>query len=328
VKGGFQNAMNKLKWYQKLLIALTVIIFSPLIVAGIIIAGIYTLFKMPKNKKEYKNSRYYADFQHKFMTSILYSPEYRFYNSAMHRGLPIKYVKQESNGFEYFIHNETIYLFPDFDQIDLNEEGNVWQADYDGDWKPFDECYANLLAKLESTPIYPIKLLVERKMFPTLNLNGKDIPDCIFVTWNYENAFENEESPLKMIIPQNSKELYDMMLQTPDLCGTFELNEGNENIEWLLHENIKIELGVDPRDCYFGVSRLLFGNVESSITHWHPTIFEIYDDVCNVGKRGNVMVLRSTASSGTLMYSGSKADCPYAPDKKYLFGKYYYLEAK
>ena len=185
-----------------------------------------------------------------------------------------------------------------------------------------------MLAKLENAPNYPVKLLVERKMFPTLNLNDKDIPDCIFVTWNYENAFENEESPLKMIIPQNSKELYDMMLQTPDLCGTFELNEGNENIEWLLHENIKIELGVDPRDCYFGVSRLLFGKVESGITHWHPTIFEIYDDVCNVGKRGNVMVLRSTASSGTLMYSGSKEDCPYAPDKKYLFGKYYYLEAK
>ena len=53
MKGGFQNAMNKLKWYQKLLIALTVIIFSPLIVAGIIIAGIYTLRQMPKNKKKY-----------------------------------------------------------------------------------------------------------------------------------------------------------------------------------------------------------------------------------------------------------------------------------
>ena len=62
MKGGFQNAMNKLKWYQKLLIALTVIIFSPLILVGIIIAGIYTLRQIPKNKKEYKNSRYYADF--------------------------------------------------------------------------------------------------------------------------------------------------------------------------------------------------------------------------------------------------------------------------
>ena len=119
-----------------------------------------------------------------------------------------------------------------------------------------------------------------------------------------------------------------MMLQTPDLCGTFELAGDEGNIIWDLHENIRIELGVDPRDCYFGVSEMLFGEAESGITHWHPTVFEIYDEVCRVGKRGNVMVLRSTASGGTLMYSGSKADCPYSPDKKYLFGKYYYSEAK
>lgn len=126
-----------------------VIVFSPLIILGIIIAGIYILFQMPKNKKEYKNSRYYADFQQKFMTGILYSPEYRFYNSAMRRGLSIKYVKQESNGFEYFIYNETIYLFPDFEQIDLDEGEKGWQVDYDGNWKPFDESYANLLTNLE-----------------------------------------------------------------------------------------------------------------------------------------------------------------------------------
>lgn len=320
--------MNKLKWCKKILIALTVIILSPLIIVGLTFAGICILFQMPKDKKRYKNSRYYADFQQKFMTDILYSPEYRFYNSAMRRGLSIKYVKQESNGFEYFIYNETIYLFPDFEQIDLDEGEKGWQVDYDGDWKPFDESYANLLTKLEITPSYPVKLLVERKMFPTLNLNDKDIPDCIFITWNYENAFENEESPLKMIIPKNSKELYEMMLQTPNLCGTFELTDDGEEIMWHLYENILIEIGVDPQACFFGVSKWSFGKIKSGITHWHPTIFEIYDDVCSVGKRGNVMVLRSTASSGTLMYSGSKEDCPYAPDKKYLFGKYYYLEAK
>lgn len=320
--------MNKLKWYQKLLIALTVIIFSPLIIAGVIIAGVCTLIQMPKDKKEYKNSRYYADFKQKFMTSILYSPEYRFYNSAVRRNLQLKYVKQESNGFEYFIYNETIYLFPDFEQIDFDENKKNWQVDYDGDWKPFDECYDNLLDKLERTTIYPVKLLVERKMFPMLNLNGKDIPSCIFVTWNYETAFENEESPLKMLIPENSKELYEMMLQTPNLCGSFELTDDGKKIMWHLYENIKIEIGVDPHACYFDVSKWLFGKIESGITHWHPSNFEIYDEVCSIGKRGNVMVLRSTAISGSLMFYGSKADCPYSPDKKHSLGKYYYLEAK
>ena len=319
---------DKPNWLQKLMIALTVIVFSPLIVVGIIILVVLNLFQIPKNKKKYKSSRYYADLQQRFMTSILYSPEYRFYNSAMRRGLPIKYVKQKSNGFEYFIYNDSIYLFPDFEEIDLNEEESLWQAYYDGDCKPFDECYANLLAKLESAPIYPVRLLVERKAFASFNLNDKDIPDCIFVTRNYENAFENEESPLKMIIPQNSKELYEMMLQTPDLCGTFELAENGENIVWDLYENIRIEISVDSCDCYLEVSKLSLGKIAGEITHWHPTVFEIYDEACSIGKRGNVTVLRSNFMSGILMYSGSKADCPYAPDKKYLFGKYYYLEAK
>ncbi len=320
--------MNKLKWYQKLLIALTAIIFLPFIIVGIIIAGICTLVQMPQDKKEYKNSRYYADLKQKFTTSILNSPQYRFYDSAVRRNLQLKYVKQESNGFEYFIYNETIYLFPDFGQIDFDENKKYWQVDHDGDWEPFDECYDNLLDKLELTTTYPVKLLVERKMFPMLNLNGKDIPSCIFITWNYENAFENEGSPLKMLIPGSSKDLYEMMLQTPDLCGSFELTDDGEKIMWHLYENIIIELGVDPRSCYFGVSKLLFGKIESGITHWHPSNFEIYDEVCNIGKRGNVMVLRSTATSGALMFYGSKADCPYSPDKKYLLGKYYYLEAK
>ena len=317
-----------IKWYQKLLIAFIVIIFSPLIIPGVIIAGIYILIHMQKSKKEYKNSRYYADFGQKFTTSILDSPEYRFYNSAVRRNLQFKYIKQESNGFAYFIYDETIYLFPDFEQIDFEESKKYWQADYDGDWKPFDECYDNLLGKLDRTPIYPVKLLVEKKMFPRLNLNGKDIPDCIFVTWNYENAFENEASPLKMLIPENSRELYEMMLQTPNLCGSFELAEDGENIIWHLYENIKIEICVDPQSCYFGVSKFLLGKIESGIMHWHPAISEIYDEVCSIGKRGNVMVLRAAVSSSSLLYFGNKADCPYSPDKKYLLGKYYYLEAK
>ncbi len=321
------NRANKLKWYQKLLIILAIIVFSPLIILGIIIAGIYILCQIPKNKKEYQNSRYYTDFNQKFTMSNLYSPEYRFYNSAVRRELPMQYIKQESNGLEYFILNETIYLFPDFDQIDLDEEETNWQADYDGDWKNFNECYANLLAKLETTYDYPIKLLVERKMFPILNLNDITVPDCIFITWNYENAFENEDSPLKMIIPQNSKQLYDMMHQTPDLCGKFELSDDEKNIVWMLYENIKIEIAVDSQDCYFGISEQLLGKNEIPITHWHPTMFEIYNEVYKVGKRGNVLVLRSIGDSGAFLYSGSKKDCPYSPDKKHLSGKYYYLEA-
>ena len=47
--------MNKLKWCKKILIALAVVILSPLIIVGVTIAGIYTLFQTPKEKRNIKN---------------------------------------------------------------------------------------------------------------------------------------------------------------------------------------------------------------------------------------------------------------------------------
>ena len=320
--------MKKLKWYKILLIGLLIVILSPLILAFIITAGIYLLFQISKNKKEYKKSRYYLDLKQKYMTSLMYSPEYRFYNSAIHRNLPIQYVKQESNGFEYFIYEGTLFLFPDFEQINYDAEKGGWIVDRNGDWSNFEKAYNNLLAKIDGTPTCPVKILIERKMFPLANLNDISIPECIFVTWGYDEAFENEESPLKMLIPQSSKDLYEMMLQTPDLCGHFELLSEDGNIIWNLYDNIRIEIGVNPGDCYLGVSKMLFGKVKSELTHWHPIPFEIYNEVCKIGKRGNVIIVRTFATGGGVLYIGGKEECPYQKSKRYLFGKLYYLEAK
>ena len=75
-------------------------------------------------------------------------------------------------------------------------------------------------------------------MFPLASLNDVNIPEVIYITWGYDVAFENEEMPLKMLIPQNSKDLYEMMLQTPDLCGTFALLSDDGNIVWNLYDDI------------------------------------------------------------------------------------------
>lgn len=320
--------MNSQKMSEKIKNIIIAIPLLIVIVLAAVCAGICMLFTMPKIRKEYKKSRYYTDFHEKFSEYIMHSSEYRFYNSAMRRNLPMKYIKQSSNGLEYFVYKGTLYLFPDFYQIDFDTDKNEWQADYDDDWKSFDESYAELLAKLENVSDYPVKLLVERKMIPVFNLNGTDIPECIFITLNYENAFENDNSPVKMIVPQNSEELYQMMLQTPDLCGTFRLDEKKNLIVWDLFEKIRVEISVTPDDCYFGLCKFLFGKLESCIMHWHPSAFEVYDDVCNVGKRGNVTVVRTSVFGDSLLYSGRKDDCPYSSDKKCLFGKYYYLEAE
>ena len=119
--------MQENKWYKKALIYLIIVIFSPLILIGLIILGITTLFQAPTLKKEYKKSRYYSDIKRKFNLYITSSPEYRFYNSAVKRDLPIVYRRQDSNGFEYFVYNGTLFLFPDFYDIDFDEDTGKWR---------------------------------------------------------------------------------------------------------------------------------------------------------------------------------------------------------
>lgn len=320
--------MDKPKWYRKFLIVLLIVIFSPLIIVGIVIGGIYTAFRMSKLKREYKNSRYYADFGRKFTADILYSPEYRFYNGAVSRNLPIKYIRQETNGFEYFIYDDTLYLFPDFDGIDYIEDKSEWMVDYDGDSDFFDRRLDSMLSKLENRFDYPIRVLAERRMFYRMNLSGMDIPESIFITQSYDDAFENDDSPLKMIIPQSTEELYGMMLETPDLCGRFELDKSAGSITWNLSENIVIEIGVGTPECYIGINKSHGGKVGGEITHLHPSVFEIYDEICKIGRRGNVTVLRTSPVGSALLYAGREDVCPYPREKKLLLGKYYYLEAR
>jgi hypothetical protein len=232
------------------------------------------------------------------------------------------------DGLSYFFYGDTVYLLPNFEQMGLSEDGRaVWQVNDDGDWMDFDEGYAATRVQA-MYPDLTVKFLVERRMITVCDLTETPPPACVFVTQSYETAFENEDSALKMRIPQSSADLYDMMCATPDLCGEFDLTEDGEGIRWRIREDIQITLGVDLRDCYIGVEKLLLGKIESGITHWHPTEYEIYDEVCKIGKRGNVLVLRQGAGSGAVLYSGSRDECPYKPDQKVFLGKYYYIEAK
>lgn len=323
--------MKETKWYVHVITALLIVIFSPLIILLALIAAPLILIERARAKKAYYKSPYYADFKEKFTMGITTDPVYRFYNGAVARKLPVKCPEKFDERFDgsfYFFYDDAMFLFPDFEQMGLSEDGRaVWQVNYDGDWVDFEEAYAKILAK--SMDSYkPIKLLVERRMILAYDLTETPPPACVFVTQSYETAFENEDSALKMRIPQSSEDLYGMMRDTPDLCGEFELTEDGEGIRWRIREDIQITLGVDPNDCYMSVERLLFGKIESGITHRHPTEYEIYDEVCKIGKRGNVLVLRARAGSGAVLYSGSKDECPYKPDKKVLFGKYYYIEAE
>jgi len=322
------SGTNKAKWYEKVLTTLLVLIFSPIIILLLLIAAPFLIRESHRAKREYYKSAYYADFQKKHTWGITYDPAYRFYNGAKARNLPVRYVSK-NDGQLYFFYEDTMYLFPDFEQMGLSDEdGTTWQADYDGDWMSFSDAYAKLLADTTVTSPGPVKLLLERRMIVECDLAKTPPPSFVHVIHSYETAFENDDSALALRIPQSPADLYDMMRATPALCGEFELTEDQESIRWRIREDIQITLGVSSCDGYISAERLLFGKIESEITHWHPSAVDMYDEVRKIGRRGNVLVLRTRGGSGAMLYSGKKEDCPYQPDRKVLLGRYYYIEAK
>ena len=130
----------------------------------------------------------------------------------------------------------------------------------------------------------------------------------------------------ELLIPQNTKDLYDMMCNTPQLCGKFELI--GKTIFWNLFKDIEIEISIEPPSTYFGINKKLFHKISASITHWHPTCEDVYNDVLNIGSEGNVLVIRKNLLFDGVIYAGKKADCPYSPKTKWRFGRIFFLAAK
>jgi hypothetical protein len=316
--------MNQTKWYEKVLLALVVILLLPFLIVAIPIALLFGDFQ---RKRDYKKSRYYQDFKVKYTWRKSMSPEYRFYNNAVRRSLPMEYIRQPSNGFEYVIHDGMLFLFPDFFVLKKSEDAAEWIADYDREDKSLEQVMGELTAKPEAPVELPVYLLLERDMIHAADLNSQPLPPWVYLVPAFEDAFESVDFTLLNHAPQTTTELYDMMRKTPDLCGEFELTRDGELIFWHLYDGVRVELSVSPRDGYVGVTSLLDGK-EEGITHWHPTEYAVYYEVCKMGKRGNVLVLRTQGGSDWLVYLGDKDGCPYQHDSKKKFTKTYYLEAR
>lgn len=125
---------------------------------------------------------------------------------------------------------------------------------------------------------------------------------------------------------QSTKELCEKMLETPDLCGKFELVD--KTIFWDLFDGFVIRISIEPPETLFDIETMLFGVFPDYITHWHPDEDEIYDQVCHIGLKGSVLVLRRNFFGTSVLYMGKEEHCPYSPQRKRLWGKIYYLKAK
>lgn len=306
--------MENGKWYTNALLILLVTLLSPFILIAV---GLYVIFERPREKKEYKNSFYYKQFKEKFSNGIVNSAEYRFYNSVMHRSLPIDY-QRVSNELGHFVYNNTLFLLSYYDQIEWDEENSKWLIGYDGDFLDCDNEFSQMLGEIQNPDDLPIKLLVERRMVTVDDLTDTPLPDDIYVTWSYDDAFLYDDNPFMTKLPFTTVELYETMLKILDLCGELELD--GELIKWRLYDGYLVELSLDEGSGYMSVNR------KTGITHWHPSSFELCDTVLKMTSRGNVLVIRSRLFSSKTLYCGKKADCPYSPEQKPFLGKMYFLE--
>lgn len=125
---------------------------------------------------------------------------------------------------------------------------------------------------------------------------------------------------------QSAKELYNKMLEIPDLCGNFELIDNT--IYWNLFDGYEIQISIDPRDNYFGIDKKSFGKINDPVTHWHPDEEEVFREICDIGLKGNVLVIRKNLLFTSVVYMGKEENCPYSPEKKWSWGKICYLKAK
>lgn len=124
---------------------------------------------------------------------------------------------------------------------------------------------------------------------------------------------------------QDTKALYDKMCNTPNLCGKFELID--KTIIWDLFDGFIICISIEPPDTVFAIDKKMFWEITDPVTHWHPNEEDVYEEVCNIGQKGNVLVIRKNFLFTTVLYMGSEKDCPYSP-KKWSWGRIYYLRAQ
>ena len=124
--------------------------------------------------------------------------------------------------------------------------------------------------------------------------------------------------------PQTTEELYKLLLESPDLAGKLEL-KGN-SVFWTF-KSFWVFTGLEGNDGYIEVNRnKKHWWQNEQLFHWHPSRDEIYKNLCAIGDKNNILVIRNGGLFSNIFYLGKESDYKYSPDKKWHWGRLYYLK--
>lgn len=113
-----------------------------------------------------------------------------------------------------------------------------------------------------------------------------------------------------------SREIYGKLTQTSNL-HSMPLIDGDVII-WKIYVNAYIRAYCDSYDTCIE----LFDNLsDKSIIHWHPDEDDMFDELCSLGKEGNILVLRKTILGKRVCYIGPEDKMPESrnPSKMICF---------
>ncbi len=314
-----------MKWYEKLLVAVLVILCSPLIIFCLILVGVIYPFVIANEWRIYRKSAYYNDFKIPFRKRKSHKDGYTFYNYAVSEKLPIQYHFDEKTSLEYFLYQNTIYVFPKLCEIIYHEDNNSWEVKNKNHHKivnvSLEEYFDKIANMLKNDAKLPVKLFISRNYILNRYIDLSNLPESLYLVRNYTSMFQEQDMDLLSYRPNNTKDLYEMMLKNKKLGGSFEL-VGDDLILWTF-DQFYYEISISEDDGYFVVNK----TKRRQITHWHPSEAEIYDEICNVGEKGNVLVIRSFFGIESVLYMGPMEKCKIRKKGVHL-GKLYFLESK
>lgn len=174
-----KKSFSELKWHQKALLVLIIIVFSPFIAFGLVVYGLYWLFydviQRRPYKKRFEQSDYYKDLGVPYSLWALSSQEYELYNAAKEAGLEFELIRADTH---YLLYENRVFIIPyQFDSLLFDAEDGKWYFDDDEELLPFEEGLAELLRGLRPEHREkPVFVLTPDRMIGRADENEPEAP--------------------------------------------------------------------------------------------------------------------------------------------------------
>ncbi len=125
-------------------------------------------------------------------------------------------------------------------------------------------------------------------------------------------------------LPITSQELYHMLIETQGLHSLPKLE--NDTVIWELYDKVTVEASIFKKSTMIELVRNNF--FHPSYMHWHPNPEEMYGELCELGKKGHILVLRKSLLGTETYYCGDPKAYPFLKKKKWHWGRLIYLVQK